>query len=231
MPVPPDTQKAEQRAGWAPGDMVCFSRNGELVCGILSRCNPKTAEIQQNSGPLWQVSYERLEPDGLFTEADVLERRRLLAEISALARAFLARHQEQYPGPLEGWNFAWDAALRRGGVCNYQDRIIGLSAAYALVAAREEIEDTILHEIAHAIVGGHHNHDQTWRDMALKIGCSAEVCHTVEFAGLRWEGRCPNGCARIQRMRRNKLVCRTCDNRLRWHRIHDPLKMATPGLR
>lgn len=34
------------------------------------------------------------------------------------------------------------------------------------------IEDTVLHEIAHAIVGNKHHHDKVWRDCAQRIGCT-----------------------------------------------------------
>ena len=36
----------------------------------------------------------------------------------------------------------------------------------------EDIKDTVLHEIAHAIVGGSHHHDNVWKACCNKIGCS-----------------------------------------------------------
>lgn len=36
------------------------------------------------------------------------------------------------------------------------------------------IENTVLHEIAHAIVGNEHYHDRVWRDCARRIGCSGD---------------------------------------------------------
>lgn len=38
----------------------------------------------------------------------------------------------------------------------------------------EDIKDTVLHEIAHAIVGGRHHHDNVWKACCNKIGCRAE---------------------------------------------------------
>ena len=35
-----------------------------------------------------------------------------------------------------------------------------------------KIQDTVLHEIAHAIVGNNHYHDRVWRDCAQRIGCT-----------------------------------------------------------
>jgi predicted SprT family Zn-dependent metalloprotease len=34
----------------------------------------------------------------------------------------------------------------------------------------DKIKDTVLHEIAHAIVGGEHGHDRVWKDCAQRIG-------------------------------------------------------------
>lgn len=34
------------------------------------------------------------------------------------------------------------------------------------------IENTVLHEIAHAMVGNKHHHDRVWRDCAQRIGCN-----------------------------------------------------------
>lgn len=33
-----------------------------------------------------------------------------------------------------------------------------------------KIQDTVLHEIAHAIVGNKHHHDRIWKDCAQRIG-------------------------------------------------------------
>ena len=34
----------------------------------------------------------------------------------------------------------------------------------------DKIKDTVLHEIAHAIVGNEHRHDRVWKDCAQRIG-------------------------------------------------------------
>jgi SWI/SNF-related matrix-associated actin-dependent regulator 1 of chromatin subfamily A len=39
----------------------------------------------------------------------------------------------------------------------------------------QQFKDTILHEIAHAIVGPHHGHDEVWRGKAVEIGCTGNV--------------------------------------------------------
>ena len=82
---------------------------------------------------------------------------------------------------------------RRGpGVCRYREKRIDLSVSYCLAASRAEIEDTVLHEIAHAIVGPKHNHDAVWKAKAREIGCQGERCHRVQHSVPRWVGEC--GC-------------------------------------
>lgn len=56
------------------------------------------------------------------------------------------------------------------------------------------IRDTWLHEIAHALVGPDHGHDEVWRTKALAIGCDGKRTDDLpEGAQRPWEGRCPDG--------------------------------------
>ena len=43
----------------------------------------------------------------------------------------------------------------------------------------EDIKDTVLHEIAHAIVGCNHHHDYVWRACCNKIGCKPELSKSL----------------------------------------------------
>ena len=70
-----------------------------------------------------------------------------LHDVVARAQALLARHG------LVGWGFAFDRAKRRGGACHFVRRQITMAAGFAATAEEAEIEDTLLHEIAHALVG------------------------------------------------------------------------------
>ena len=112
---------------------------------------------------------------------------------------------------LQGWSVRLDNARRRAGQCDYTRRVISLSRHYVRHADTAHIHDTILHEIAHALVGPHHGHDAVWRRKAREIGCSATRCHTLTFATAPWVMRCPNGCFEVARHRRKSgLVCATC---------------------
>lgn len=71
---------------------------------------------------------------------------------------------------LQGWKIEWsvpdddplDATL---GETDHESKIIFLDPE---VQAWKQV---LLHEIAHALLGPDHGHDQVWKDKALQIGC------------------------------------------------------------
>ena len=112
---------------------------------------------------------------------------------------------------LTDWRLKLDHARRRAGQCDYSNKTISLSRHYVRYAEQAHIKDTILHEIAHALVGPHHGHDAVWRQKAREIGCTATRCHTLEFSAARWLMSCPNGCFQVERHRRKaNMVCMSC---------------------
>ena len=112
---------------------------------------------------------------------------------------------------LDGWKIKFDHARRRAGLCDFRQNTISLSRHYVRHAELGHITDTILHEIAHALVGSGHGHDAVWRQKAREIGCTATRCHNLNFSDERWIMRCPNGCFDVKRHRRKKgLVCMKC---------------------
>ncbi len=144
-----------------------------------------------------------------------------LAEVETLARTLLARHRAA--GDLgQAWTFGFDLAPSRAGVCRYADRRIDLAVSFALRAPRSEIEDTVLHEIAHAIVGPDHGHDAVWKDKAREIGCSGSRGHTVPARVAPWIGECACGRPwlrqRLQQRIRQRGRCPTCKTRIMWRR-------------
>lgn len=106
---------------------------------------------------------------------------------------------------LDGWRIKFDKAKSRAGVCDHRTKLIMLAVGYVATAPQTCIRNTLLHEIAHALVGYHHHHDATWRATALEIGCDGRRCHNVRFTEEAYVFRC--GCGKV-RLRRHRVVRR-----------------------
>jgi predicted SprT family Zn-dependent metalloprotease len=111
-----------------------------------------------------------------------------LSEAHEIAVGLMQKHN------LRGWTFQFNRNKRRLGVCKQDDKRIELSEHYVLRNDRQHVLDTILHEIAHAIVGTEHGHDDIWKDMCARIGSTPSSCSsTANMPDGYWQARCP-GC-------------------------------------
>lgn len=78
---------------------------------------------------------------------------------------------------LAGWSFRFDHARRRFGSCRYRERVITLSRPLVLLNGVDEVRDTILHEIAHALTPGD-GHGGKWKSACRRIGARPVRCYT-----------------------------------------------------
>ncbi|GAA3344997.1 hypothetical protein GCM10020358_50400 [Amorphoplanes nipponensis] len=111
------------------------------------------------------------------------------AEVRKLATELLDRHG------LAGWRLVFDNARTRAGVCRSDRREIGLSRHLMSLYSAEQVTETVLHEIAHAMAGPRHGHDRVWRTIARRIGCSGQRCMPADAPRVdgAWEGVCAAG--------------------------------------
>jgi predicted SprT family Zn-dependent metalloprotease len=81
----------------------------------------------------------------------------------------------------KGWSFSgFDSAVRRAGVCRGGRKVIGLSKLMSQVRSDDEVKNTILHEVAHALdfaIRGRSAHDAVWKSIAKEIGCDGKRCY------------------------------------------------------
>ncbi|MEO7070450.1 MAG: SprT-like domain-containing protein [Nostocoides sp.] len=117
---------------------------------------------------------------------------------------------------LEGWTVRLDRAKTRAGVCRFAEREIGLSKPLTSLHSEDEVRDTVLHEIAHALVGSQHGHDRVWHAKALAIGSSGERCVSAESPRIAgdWLGICPAGHEASRHRRPTRVTsCSRCRSR------------------
>ncbi len=197
------TRNAAARIEFKEHDRVSFvDKDQHRHVGRIIKFNPKSAQVDCD-GVVWRVAYI-----GLTLEDDASKRfshKERLDAIEKEANHLLKKHE------LFEWRFSFDQAARRGGLCSPGNKQIFLSERFALTASNDEVTDTLLHEIAHALVGPKHGHDAVWKEMALRIGCTGRVTHDVNFTSARWIQTCETCGWRIPKMRRRRgLVCSKC---------------------
>lgn len=61
------------------------------------------------------------------------------------------------------------------GTCNEGGEIITLQLNFCINEDIEEVRNTILHEIAHALVGTHCGHNIVWQNKARELGVTWEI--------------------------------------------------------
>ena len=102
----------------------------------------------------------------------------------------LARQMWECYG-LQDWTFAFNRRKTHMGLCLYGPRVIELSVHFIARNGDDLIRDTLLHEIAHALVGPGQGHNWVWREKCLEIGARPErLCFEVEMPEGLWQARC-----------------------------------------
>ena len=99
-----------------------------------------------------------------------------------LAHSLMDKH-----GIAGTWAFAFDNARRRMGLCNYNARRLSISRHYTKAADEAQVQDTILHEIAHVIAGSRAYHGPQWKKVARELGATPKACGDNPFASSEGE--------------------------------------------
>lgn len=93
-----------------------------------------------------------------------------LVEIRQFAESKIDEHLD------DTWRFKFINNRRLFGRCVEKGNggVIQISTHHCIHSDEEYIKDTILHEIAHALVGTHNGHNEVWKEMAVKVGAKPE---------------------------------------------------------
>lgn len=105
---------------------------------------------------------------------------------------------------LSEWKFQLSNQKERVGECRHAEKVIRYSQHYIEKTPESEIRDTILHEIAHALVGSGHGHDWTWKMKCLEIGAKPER--------LTWESQTTAN-------HNYRITCNGCGKSWKRHRL------------
>ena len=109
---------------------------------------------------------------------------------------------------LAGWTFGFNRGRRTMGLCRYGPKRIELSIHYVLRNPEDEVRDTVLHEIAHALAGSRAGHGPKWKAMCVRLGATPKRCGDADMPRGRWIASCP-GCARVHHRHRRPMKGRT----------------------
>jgi predicted SprT family Zn-dependent metalloprotease len=113
-----------------------------------------------------------------------------LVWVSAKATELLALH-----GLAGSWHFDWDRATTRLGQCDHRRKRITVSKHLTQKATDDDVEQVLLHEIAHALAGVSEGHGAKWRSLSQAIGYRGGRTHHLAPAHelAKWRGQCPAG--------------------------------------
>jgi predicted SprT family Zn-dependent metalloprotease len=138
--------------------------------------------------------------------------------VEKLAKAHISRH-------IPGWTFVWSDAVGYIGQCRYKAKQIALSEKY-LHAGLDSIEQTILHEIAHALTPGE-KHGPKWKAKALELGvkeprASSKSITKVEGKWVMACRPCKRSYPRTYHIRHSVIkrrICHVCKGDLYWKSV------------
>jgi predicted SprT family Zn-dependent metalloprotease len=108
---------------------------------------------------------------------------------------------------LRDWSFAFNRSKRQMGCCRFGPKIIELSCHFVERNTLDLIRDTLLHEIAHALVGPGHGHDAVWKAMCVRVGAKPErLSDEAHMPQGRWQATCEGCGMRHHKHRRPKRM-------------------------
>jgi len=119
---------------------------------------------------------------------------------------------------LHDWIMDFNHSRKSFGNCWYRVKKVSLSAPLVTINPEERVKDTVLHEIAHGIVGPGHDHDHVWESKFQEIGGSGRARWSEEEtipALTRFELHCKvHGLVkRMTRRPKHPMSCSQCCRR------------------
>lgn len=131
-----------------------------------------------------------------------------IIQAEKLAKELMAKYLD------DEWKFKFSHAVKRLGACSYTTKTILLSKPLTEVNSIKVIRNTILHEIAHALVGSKHKHDIVWAAKHRELGGTGHPRSKAEACVTDYVGTCSNGHIHYALGKPRALwTCSKCDPR------------------
>ena len=114
------------------------------------------------------------------------------------------------------WSFGFDHAKTRAGQCDFARKRITVSRHLAVRFSVDDVDQVLLHEIAHAVAGARAGHGPTWRRTAKALGYTGSRLYDGPVASelAPWIGTCPAGHEHFRyRTPTRPLACAKCSRR------------------
>ena len=136
-----------------------------------------------------------------------------ITEAIKLTKSMLSKHPE-----LRYWSVTANNRKSAYGMCNYTYRTISLSKALTPNCTDKAIQDTIIHEIAHALCPGQ-KHNEVWRRKCIELGgdgkraggqdkLSKDATQVMKEIS-NWTLTCPS-CGKINYINRKPKYSQSC---------------------
>ena len=138
------------------------------------------------------------------------------------AQTLALLHMEDKGIDKAGFRFKFENCKATLGRCHYTTKVIALSSWYVKENNEAEIEDTILHEIAHALAWINDRftgHGKIWKDWARRIGANPKACSKSNLARpknhYKYEQTCCGVTYKRHRLRKDtRYYCPKCKKNL-----------------
>ena len=134
-----------------------------------------------------------------------------LKDVTTLVEDVFKKHN------LTDWKFTFSTSKRAFGDCNSYFKKIRLSKVLCELNEEKHVIDSLMHEIAHALVGVKQRHNVIWKLKCREIGANPERCYSskdVIMPPAKHIYRCP-GCGKDFNYNRllkehNRTACAIC---------------------
>jgi predicted SprT family Zn-dependent metalloprotease len=115
---------------------------------------------------------------------------------------------------LYGWGLSFNQSNFGFGKCSYRKKRIFLSRVLVSLNEEERVRNTILHEIAHALMGKQAGHSSIWVQKAQEIGCTGTRCYSNDTIVPKrlYKGTCPACGKFVTKNKQKNCSCPWCSS-------------------